>query len=91
MATLSVSDHIPTTIAALLREDERLGKAITAEYDTLIALPYGGKHDAQRGEHRENIRKMKSEQALIVAKLVGWWRLTLTTNGHDWQEETTHA
>ena len=83
---LNVPDHILETVAALLREDESLGNAIIAEYDSMIATPY-----EENGQHRENIRKMKSEQSLVVAKLIGWWRLTLTTNNHDWREETTNG
>lgn len=79
---LEVSDSLPATVAALLREDRALGEAISKEYSALISLPPTVEG---RAEIREGIERMKEEREIVSARLIGWWRGALIRNGIDWE------
>lgn len=79
---LEVSDSLPATVAALLREDRALGEAISKEYSALISLPPAAEG---RAEIREGIERMKEEREIVSARLIGWWCGALIQNGIDWE------
>ena len=86
---LEVSDSLPATVVALLREDHKLGDEIRKEYNALINLPPTAQG---RAEIREGIDRMKEERDLVSARLIGWWRAALIQNGIDWEtaDDATH-
>jgi len=80
---LSVPDTLPGNIAALLQQDRDMTEEITGLYDRLIYAD--SLSDAERQKLRGEVDRLKHERNIVEARLVGWWRSTLITNGHDWE------
>ena len=89
---LEVSDSLPATVVALLRQEDALTEAIRTEYNRIVHEFPTYEESPEKKELRDNITRMKEERDIIGAKLSGWWRGTLTQNGIDWEtaDDATH-